>query len=517
MKWLKRVPWFYFLLGIYPLFFLWANNKTEIDVLEVVRPLVFTVVFVVLLYLCLWLIVRNVHKASIYGAFLLLLFFSYGHIYYWFRDLTGSVFSVRHRILLIVYVVVCLLGTWLILKLGKNTERIEKALNLISVVLLLVPAVQLSVYYFSTYSISRHLDTGALTVHAASSEELPDVYFIVLDTYMRSDALLIDMDYDNSAFLEELKGLEFYVADCSRSNYATTAPSLMTTLNMEYLPNLEKQYTNLTDEEFYGVYIKNSEVRRQLESLGYKTVAFRTDFAWTEIDNADVFLGLDRSPLGLDELHPFEALYIKSTAGLVINDVVDKFHSSQNSRNNGSDLSNIDFPFSAHVATQLFLLDQLPEVVDIPGPKFVFVHILVPHVPYVFAPNGDLLTDPGYFSGTGAGAVNDEYRRDGYVAKVEFINNRIIPILEKIVSDSSVSPIIVLEGDHGLFENNRLTNLLAFHLPDGYDDLYSTITPINSFRLVLSEYFGLDYPLLPDISYDHNGSVTTETYPNCIP
>jgi hypothetical protein len=31
--------------------------------------------------------------------------------------------------------------------------------------------------------------------------------------------------------------------------------------------------------------------------------------------------------------------------------------------------------------------------------------------------------------------------------------------------------------------------------------LYDSITPINSFRIVLDEYFGSDYPLLEDVSY----------------
>ncbi|MGQ9684246.1 MAG: hypothetical protein ACUVX9_17080 [Anaerolineae bacterium] len=44
--------------------------------------------------------------------------------------------------------------------------------------------------------------------------------------------------------------------------------------------------------------------------------------------------------------------------------------------------------------------------------------------------------------------------------------------------------------------------LNAYHLPGGVDAaLYDTISPVNSFRLILSSYFAADYALLEDRSY----------------
>ena len=43
--------------------------------------------------------------------------------------------------------------------------------------------------------------------------------------------------------------------------------------------------------------------------------------------------------------------------------------------------------------------------------------------------------------------------------------------------------------------------LNAYYLP-GYDgDLYATISPVNSFRLVFNSYFGGEYDMLEDVSY----------------
>jgi hypothetical protein len=38
-------------------------------------------------------------------------------------------------------------------------------------------------------------------------------------------------------------------------------------------------------------------------------------------------------------------------------------------------------------------------------------------------------------------------------------------------------------------------------LPGHEDSLYSTITPVNTFRLVFNKYFGGKYDMLKDVSY----------------
>jgi hypothetical protein len=64
-------------------------------------------------------------------------------------------------------------------------------------------------------------------------QELPDIYFVVLDGYARSDVLARLYGTDNETFLNELETLGFYVARDSRSNYAQTALSLASMMNLE--------------------------------------------------------------------------------------------------------------------------------------------------------------------------------------------------------------------------------------------------------------------------------------------
>jgi hypothetical protein len=59
-------------------------------------------------------------------------------------------------------------------------------------------------------------------------------------------------------------------------------------------------------------------------------------------------------------------------------------------------------------------------------------------------------------------------------------------------------------GDHGPshFDNTtRMGILNAYYFPDAQPELYSAITPVNSFRLLFNTYFGEDLNVLEDVSY----------------
>jgi hypothetical protein len=97
-----------------------------------------------------------------------------------------------------------------------------------------------------------------------------------------------------------------------------------------------------------------------------------------------------------------------------------------------------------------------------------------------------------------------------------------LTILQKIIDTSPVKPIIVVQGDHGVKGYNRGSILNAYYLPGGVEKkLYPTITPVNTFRLILDNYFGKQYPLLKDISYDtpleyFDFTPLPETAPDCM-
>jgi hypothetical protein len=107
----------------------------------------------------------------------------------------------------------------------------------------------------------------------------------------------------------------------------------------------------------------------------------------------------------------------------------------------------------------------------------------------VFGPNGETVTEE-----------IDE--KTAYRDQVSYLNSRFIPLLEKIISDSSTPPIIIIQGDHGYRTAGEQRGDPERLLPAGEESvLYDTITPVNSFRLITNYYFGASYEELDNISY----------------
>jgi len=340
----------------------------------------------------------------------------------------------------------------------------------------------------------------------------PDIYYIIPDGYTRADALQRDFHFDNSAFLTELRRLGFFVADCSRSNYNHTQSSLSSSLNMEYL--LAIQATLKIDalrDGNYAQLIRHSLVRTLLEEVGYKTIAFDTDYAWTRLKDAYIFYTPDNSQTIYTSIQPFETMLLQSTAFLIGLDA----QSSVLQRT----IQSINYPYSHHIERARLILEKLPRIPAIRGPKFTFVHLLSPHAPYIFAPDGQILTNPANNSGKENNASYEENKRKGYLNQVQFDNNRLLVIVKTILANSKIPPIIIIQGDHGFHQENRFVILNAYYLTgNGNELLYPQITPVNTFRVIFNTYFGSHFELMPDISYRDadSKSVVEETYPTCI-
>jgi hypothetical protein len=526
-KTFARIPWFYILLTFYPLLFLWTANISEIDPSVVIRPFLVTLLGSALLYGILYALLRNVGKAALVGCLILVAFFSYGHIYYLVRMIPALKILNHHITLMPIFLIVFGFGIWGISRI-KDYRSVIRYFNVVSLALVLIQVVQLGYSYIGTfYEARRPVTLQSGLVVTTKRSDLPDIYLIVLDSYTREDAMQQDLGFDNSQFIDQLENMGFYVARCSRSNYRFTLGSIASMLNMQYYP--QAYASDFAGSTFWTV-INNSEVRRQLESVGYKTVSFLGDDPRVALTDANVLFEVNRPGIDFSSLHAFEAMYIQSTATIILRDIDTRLKISQyfslNTTNQNTPL--VDFSgmgpdnqdlIREHVTAQLFFLDKLPEVPSIADPKFTYAHISIPHPPYVFSPDGKMLTDPGFYSGANGDAVNREYQEQGYLSQVQYINQRIIPILQTIIEKSKTPPIIILMGDHGLRDDNRYTNLNAYYLPNGSKGLYKTITPVNSFRVILNEYFGANYPLLPDLSYSGDGSnhVENETYTDCIP
>jgi hypothetical protein len=478
-------PLYPFLISAYPVLALYANNIGETRLIAIVRPLLVFLGGALILFLFFRLLLQDWHRAAFATCMWTVLFSTYGHLVNFLLD---KEIVLPSRYVLAAWLFLAAIFLWLASRKRTRYFSATASLNMIAAFLLVYPLYQVTSASYEHALSSRdvHVAAASPALDPAVKDRLPDIYYIVLDSYTRADLMQQAYKYDNTAFISRLEEMGFYVANCSQSNYMRTDIALASTLNMDYVQNLSDKFKADTWNRapLYEL-LKHGAVRKTLEEAGYKTVAYATGFPWTELDDADVFEA--PSPLWTD-LTEFEELLLNTTLARTLEDsgMINAFQiSSQHYRERTS-----------------YVFDSLPALVKMPGPKFVFIHIISPHPPFVFGPDGSP-TDAQSFHDANDKITAKMYAL-GYTNQVTYINTKVEQALETLIQGSSTPPVILLQGDHGPWmqpENKRFWILNAYYLPGHTSELYPTISPVNSFRIVLNDYLGANYSLLEDKSY----------------
>jgi hypothetical protein len=485
-----------FLFGSYSVIALLAFNLNEVFPTEGLRSLLIVLAVTAVLYLFFSLLFKNGDKAGLLVSLYWLLFFSHGHIVEVWRnslqpDSIISGFDVA-RYLTALWAAFFIVGTWGIWRLIKrDIKTLTTVLNVTAAIAIALPTYNVFAYLANLDTSSPQPTEPSLTT-TISSQQLPDIYFILMDGYTSEAVLAEVFDYDNSELVTFLQQKGFFVANNSFSNYNQTRLSLAATLNYDYVDNLLTDIdTESADKRPLRELIQTNKVEAFLHDLGYKTVAISSGFNATELKTADVFIAPDATVI-----NEFESmLLINSIVGTVLE-------------------SNLRFEEKRGRVN--FVFDAIPQAVSVPGPKFVFVHILAPHWPMVFGPNGEKLSPITHPNPNSAEAIELWFQSylQRYPGEVTYLNQRLQEAVTQILDESSQPPIILIQGDHGSraylnFSSatdscvrERFGILSAYYLPDnGVNQLYDSISSVNSFRIILDTYFGTNLGLLDDTSY----------------
>ena len=497
MTWWKRWHLYLLLFAIYPAIAFLASNAGQVDPRAMTRPLLFSLVLSLLVLLLLRAILRDWSKAAAGATMVLLVILSYGHIYAALKEagLSGET-VVRHRYLAPVTLVALAAGIVLLARAHLSGSAVA-TLNLVAAIALAGPILQLAGYYWPQLVAAGHATAPAQECTLSVVGDTPDVYLIILDAYERDDVLLEMHGYDNSWFLEALEARGFYIARGSLSNYRHTELSLAATLNSTYIQDFPERFSTIPNHQWEIVQrINHNSLRNELECLDYSTVAFESGVFWTEWTDADYFI--QRGSGGLDDIRSLgrlsrsDVVFLDTTLVRVAFDAM-----RQELGSNGRPRLDVNEEYRDRIQ---FVFSQLGDVASLPPPKLVFVHILSPHPPFVFGPNGELISEGDFETENGEARTLRLY-----ADQVNYLNQRVLEAVDGILSRSRVPPVIVIMGDHGWADRNsedKLSILNAYHLPGvGNAALYPTITPVNTFRVILDAYFGGRYGLLEDASY----------------
>ncbi|MFH1002734.1 MAG: hypothetical protein V1780_01160 [Chloroflexota bacterium] len=471
MKLLRLPVWHPLLLATFPILFLYAYNIDEVAAGDLFLPLLAAIMGTILLWLALRIVTRDAGKRSLITSLLLALFFAYGHVRGFIFSDQGITSPYINVIMVAFWGLIFLGGAFLIIRARRNFIVTTELLNLTAVVLVVISLVNIGLYQLTT---PRRLPENPGTpppVAITDHQNLPDIYYIILDMYARQDTMQEVYHYDNSDFIDYLKDKGFYVASQGHSNYSHTALSLASSLNMQYVNYLAGQVTE-QDQTVLLQMIADSQVSQFLRARGYRYVYVATSLDLKEVPEYGQVYNY-KEAFGI-RVSTFALGVLETTV-----------------------LAPFSHFFGSHGAkTILNAFDVLADMPAVAGSKFVFAHIMSPHPPYLFDRNGPLDFNP-------LEPENYNYQTK-YSEQARFISQKTMELVNQILSKSKTPPIILLQGDHGTWwdQGRKLAILNAYYFPDGdYHGLHPDISPVNSFRLIFDQYFGAGYGLLPNQGY----------------
>ena len=473
--------------------YLTVNETASME--YIIRPILVLLILTFIIYRFLIIILKDKYKSGIIISASIIFIFSF----FYFYQFINQTIRIPGIVFISIWTIIYAIIIFATLKFNKNLIKTNKFLNLISVIILLTT---LSLTLFLEYKITNYDTSGIFKNKWINNVEkkynnkkpnLPDIYYIILDSYARQDILNHIYGFNNQPFINYLKKKGFYVASKSQSNYNLTYFSLASSLNSDYINNL----THILGENSkrYRLPInllQENRVVKFLKQKGYKTVTFDSILSGTYIKGANKIIG---PFLCFSE---FETIILKvSIFSILLNKTL----------------------YDSHYRFNNYTLNNLSNIYEVESPKFVFAHILSPHPPFVFGTNGKLRNlDYSYniFDGYNFFSPTKTYKMyiDGYISQVKYINHKLKIIINKILSNSKIQPIIIIQGDHGPRSSfhsgdinkpdirERMSILNAILLPENARQLlYNKISPVNTFRIIFNHLFNKKLPLLKDLYF----------------
>jgi hypothetical protein len=474
------------LLAVYPALFHYANNVVITLLPSLLQMLLFHSLLAISIYLVFLIFYRDQVARAAVAAFVFLVFFSsYGILYNYLLEL--DIVQMEHYSMLPLFILLAIYASRLTAQIKDSSlARLWTTLAFILVVLIIFNVIRII-----PHELEKEQQTAlAASVPAVSTslpgETYPDIYYIILDEFSGFEPMRQYWNYqgvdDFKRFLEN-KG--FFVAERSHGASKTTLYELATRLNYRDYPCCNKVRT-------YFTVIADNQVMRYLKAKGYTTVTFDES---QSVFPTDLPMQTDYNYTGAPGSIPPSTL-LDEFGILVINNTM------------LSAFSHIYEPYivvpglNAHKDMLFFTLDKMKDLNEVPSPKFVYVHLLLPHMPFIFDKNGLVI----------ATTYNTDWNDylGNYIFSIKYAEKMVANIFSQ--ADQKRPPIIILQSDHGarneIYYGNEETLLknfpeefktsilFALYMP-GYDtsSLPQDINPINTFPIIFNHLFNTEIPL----------------------
>ena len=481
------------LFGLFPVLYLYAQNVQEVPFSFVKLPIVVAVIASLMCFIFLTLITKNHRKASLIASLFWLFFWLYVPVLSFAYRYRPQLEDLDTYIIPLWFIVFGLL----VVLIYKSKIQFMVAVKFSFVFGLTVVLMQIFSITSQQLSASDNVPDSAWennlnkylstvenkTFSPNELQELPDIYYIVPDSYPRSDTLLNYFDFSNHEFDDTLTGLGFKILQDSYSNYNQTSLAVPSALSMSYYTTIN----SLDSTTLKRLWRKNSTYNF-LESGGYRIINNSSYYATSFNEYADKNIECDVSNEFILEL--LNVSVLKPTP-------IAKQSQREDRRKD-----------------TICTIENIGNSAGLKGPKIVFTHLLPPHPPYLFDENGNDTSEVN-LSLTG---WTRWLAKEPYIAQLKYVNQRLLEQVQIILSKSD-NAIIIIQSDHGPLSSStesynlsdtrpivfkeRSRNYTAVYLPDYCDKslMYDSMSNVNTFRVVFNSCFGADFELLEDKIY----------------
>lgn len=315
----------------------------------------------------------------------------------------------------------------------------------------------------------------------------PDIIHIVFDGLGSPDVLERTYGLNAEEIVSNLSEHGMSVEADAKANYVQTYLAMASLLSMDYLDEAAKIGRGGNDRTIAEAVIHDSAVIRALKTRGYRFTLLSSGYE-----------AVARHPLADDGL--FGPTLFTQLEGYVLPRTMFRV------------LPIAELTYVPQRGRTLWQLEMLRQYAPGPQPRFILVHLLLPHPPFTLTAAGESMTPPGVFAiqdGTTFPQGRSAYRY-GYAEQARFALAELNGLLQRW-STLPHPPIVIAQGDHGPglgydFErplNSNLDDRLSIFLGirAGEWPIEPVTSPVNIYRALFDAVFGNTLTLLPDRSF----------------
>lgn len=462
------------LFSFLPILFLFQHNINEVPLFDILIPLGLSIIPAVILWIPLK-ILFGYTKSSLITSAILLSFVIFGNLHNVLLAHPEVILQVlgKTSILGPIFLISNIIFAIFIIK-RKTIPSITNPLNVMSITIVGFLLVS-SLGYYIMNPIDENLVNyfGEIDIQTPQSDYKPDVYMFVLDEFAGKTQLKLDFDYDLQPFENKLIERGFIIPT-SFSNYPNTEFSMPSLMNMMYMDKVvEGMENNSRDFQVTLEILRINNVMKIFKANDYDIITFfggmHNQYNTQLVDKKLCAFG----GFNPDLRNNFVLTYMPVS---YFNEVLLENHSREK----------LECVFKTFEDNTFY--DNLKS-------KFVLAHLRLPHSPYVYDENGNIMQN------------KDKYDKSAYLSQLKFAETKMLEIIDRIQSHSP-DAVIIMISDHGYrgeinWENPKkidyirgFNTIASFYFPDSNEKIPSEISSVNIFRVFFNSYFNADFEIL---------------------